>query len=507
MRLVIALSVTVSLLGARCGAADGLAVTNGWLTHEGRAVWGWVQHNGWWRAGQRANITRRSVGDPEWDVRPNRTEDLDKLTDWMLEYGVPGFEHNYGLWYDRRRDAHDDVRRQDPGVVPPFLEQPWARSDEGAAYDGLPLYDLTRYNDWYFDRLDRFAALCDAKGTVLLHKYYMQHALLEIPAHYVDFPWRTGNCVQRTDMPETIPAANAFYDVTHPVRRELHRAYIRRCLETLGPHTNVIHMLSQEYTGPRAFVEFWMDTIAEWERETGNDVLVALGATRDVQDAIMAQPERAARVDVLDLRYWWLRADGTLYAPAGGEELPGRAFEAGFGQSEESSPEMIRRKILSVRDRHPGKAIVDALAQDRQQSWAFLMGGGSMLVAGQICYPEAVDPPDYVRPAGVEAILPTYRFLRDNLATVLPTMQPADIVPDGSDDAWCLRSDSHYLVYALRGGTFRLDLREAPIELTAHWLDPRTGELRAAEARGEAIAEFTAPDDRDWALWLRAPRP
>jgi len=37
--------------------ADGLAVRNGWLTHEGKAVWGWVQHNGWWRAGMRANIT------------------------------------------------------------------------------------------------------------------------------------------------------------------------------------------------------------------------------------------------------------------------------------------------------------------------------------------------------------------------------------------------------------------------------------------------------------------
>ena len=93
---------------------DSSVNTNGWLVHEGKAVLGWVQHNGWWRAGQRPNLARRSVGDPKGDVRPNRTEDLDALTDNMLRYAYPGFEHNYGLWYDRRRDAHDTGRRDNP---------------------------------------------------------------------------------------------------------------------------------------------------------------------------------------------------------------------------------------------------------------------------------------------------------------------------------------------------------------------------------------------------------
>ncbi|HJN19281.1 MAG TPA: DUF6298 domain-containing protein, partial [Armatimonadota bacterium] len=171
MKLLAGVWVTLSLLSAGRCMADGLAVTNGWLTHDDAAVWGWIQHNGWWRPGQRANIARRSVGDPDGDVRPNRTEDLDKLTDSMLKHAYPGFEHNYGLWYDRRRDAHDAARRENADVFPPFLEQPWARSDEGTAFDGPPKYDLTRYNPWYFERLEQFAVLCDAKGTVMLHKY------------------------------------------------------------------------------------------------------------------------------------------------------------------------------------------------------------------------------------------------------------------------------------------------------------------------------------------------
>jgi hypothetical protein len=89
----------------------------------------------------------------------------------MLRFGYPGFEHNFGLWYDRRRDAHDQAQRKDDKVVPPFLEQPWARSDKGKAWDGLSTYDLTKFNNWYFHRLKQFADLCDHKGTILFHNH------------------------------------------------------------------------------------------------------------------------------------------------------------------------------------------------------------------------------------------------------------------------------------------------------------------------------------------------
>lgn len=485
-------------------APPGLEVRNGWLVQDGRAVWGWVQHNGWWRAGQRPNLARRSVGDPLGDVRPNRTENLDELTSAMVAFGYPGFEHNYGLWYDRRRDAHDEAPRGDPDVQPPFLEQPWARSDRGRASDGLPLYDLSRFNDWYFARLEQFADLCGRKGAVLLHKYYMQHALLEIQPHYADFAWRPGNCVQQTGMPDRIPAASAFYDVSHPVRRELHRAYIRRCLESLGGRPNVIHLVGQEYTGPREFVEFWLDTLMEWERETGQDLLIGLDATKDVQDAILADPVRRRALSLLDLRYWWVAADGALHAEPGGREVPGRFLECGFEQGEGSSPERIYHKVREYREHCPELAIVDALAQDRQQSWALLMGGGSLVVAGQIEYTNHSDPLAYERPANLEIIAPTYQFIREHLATALPLMRPLDVVAGAPEDVWCLGAPGvGYLVYALRGGSFRLELPEAPGALRARWLDVRNGALPDAGivAPGRATG-FRAPDRQDWALWL-----
>jgi hypothetical protein len=155
--------------------------------------------------------------------------------------------------------------------------------------------------------------------------------LLETQAHYCDFPWRPVNCIQATDLPDTTPAAHAFYDTTHRLRRELHRQYIAHCLDNLRDNRNVVFLTSFEYTGPLAFLQFWLETILEWERQSGRKVHIGLGATRDVVDAVFQDDRHKRGIDTIDLRYWhstvtaaWLRRGavracpgGTLAAPAG----------------------------------------------------------------------------------------------------------------------------------------------------------------------------------------------
>ena len=469
----------------------GLRVQNGWYVHNGKVVWGYAQHNGWWRAGQRANITRNAPG----QVGPNRTEDLDKLTDAMLRYGYPGFEHNFGLWYDRRRDQHDTARREDAKVVPPFLEQPWARTDQGTAWDGLPKYDLTKYNDWYFGRLKQFAEMCDRKGTVLLFNFYMQHALLETNAHYVDFPWRPANCFQQTGLPDHTPAANAFYDVSHPLRRKLHQAYIRKCLDELGGCANVVFLCSEEYTGPADFMRFWLDTIIQWEQQSNKDVHIALSGCKDVVDALLSDRQRRAKISTIDLRYWWYEADGLLFAPKGGQEVPGRYI----GQIKRTTAPQIYRQVKEYRLRYPDQAIIHGLAGTRQHAWAALMGGASMLV-GQLPYPDKKDPSTYISPELCRAIQPTYDFIRAELAEDMPRMRPRGLLMDDRQDAWCLAdANDTYLVYTSGGDAFRLDLSEASGQFQPRWFDPRTGRLTdAARVTGGAPIRFTPPSQGNW---------
>jgi hypothetical protein len=247
------------------------------------------------------------------------TDDLDAFAAGLTTGDV--VHHNYGLWYDRRRVDHDfygSPDQRDGEVWGPFMELPWARSGQGRAWDGLSKFDLERFNPWFFDRVARFADLAGQQGVVLYHKLYLQHWLLESRSHYVDFPWRPVNALQATGMPNEVPAAEVFWDVSDPMRRDLHRRYIRHTLERLKGRSNVVIGLDPEYTGPLSFVRFWLDEIAAWEAETGADARVALEIPKDQMDAILDDPARSRVVDAVGFHHWVYRPDGSLFAVQGG---------------------------------------------------------------------------------------------------------------------------------------------------------------------------------------------
>ena len=98
--------------------------------------------------------------------------------------------------------------------------------------------------------------------------------------------------------------ANSFYDIRHPVRRKLHSAYIRKCLDNLAGNDNTILLVGEEFTGPRSFVDFWMEEIRKWEDETGIRVHIGLGATKDVTDGVLSDPAKNREISTIDLRYW-----------------------------------------------------------------------------------------------------------------------------------------------------------------------------------------------------------
>jgi hypothetical protein len=374
------------------------------------------------------------------------------------------FDHHYGLWYDRRRDDHLMVRRGNGGVAPPFYEQPFARTGQGTAWDGLSKYDLALFNTWYWNRLHDFAKHCDQRGLVLIHQNYFQHNILEAGAHWADCPWRPANNVNDMGLPEPPPyvgdkrifLAQQFYDVSDPRRRDLHRNYIRRCADYLADCQNVIQMTSAEYSGPLEFTHFWIDTIIDWQNEKGRDVLIGLSAPKDVQDAILEDPQRGPHVDVIDIRYWAYTAGGELYAPQGGQNLAPRQHlrkarqkSGGFGA--------IVRAVRQYRTKYPDKAVTyyaDMHCPSGRDGWAVLMGGGSL--------PNVKLPPE--------------------LAEAIPTMRPTDGVVAG-EDQWCLASDGgDYLIYTEgTGGPIDVNLPSDSASYRVQWIDARSGQMTTGE--------------------------
>jgi hypothetical protein len=407
------------------------------------------------------------------------TDDLNELTDSMKARHLVAIEQNYALWYDRRRDDHERVLRIDGDVWAPFYEVPFARSGKDTAWDGLSKYDLTKYNHWYWKRLQQFAGLADQKGLVLVHQHYFQHNIIEAGAHYADFPWRPANNINNTGFPEPPPyagdkrifMAEQFYDVSHPVRRALHRAYIRKCLDNFTSNNSVIQLTSAEYTGPLHFVQFWLDVIKEWEQETGNQALIGLSTTKDVQDAILADSARAKVVDLIDIRYWHYQQDGTAYAPAGGQNLAPRQQARQF-KPKRSSFDQVYKAVREYRDKYPDKAVIYSGDTYDSAGWAVFMAGGSL----------ATIP-----------VVQDAAFLSS-----ASTMQPAG--------QYILANNSReYIIYSDTTDAINVDLSNATGTYKISWIDPGTGSLvgNTLKIKAGKQISLSSPKQGSVVCWVR----
>lgn len=374
--------------GEEAVAKPMFAVTNGHITVNGLLVKGNRYQIPWWSGRVKDNFVEKSAKPAITRFVPGRegtgwTDRIDSVVNYLKANGFCLLDHNYGLWYDLRRTDHERVRRADGDVWAPFYEQPFSRTGKGTAWDGLSLYDLTKPNKWYWARLKEFAEKSAQNGIMLFHENYFQHNILEAGAHWVDCPWRPVNNVNGTTFPEPVPftgdkrifMAEQFYDINNPVLRRLHKQYIRQCLENFKDNDNVVQLISEEYTGPLHFTKFWLETIAEWEAETGKHPLTALSCTKDAQDEILADPKLAKVVDIIDIRYWHYNTDG-LWAPPAGHNMAPRQFMRRMKVGKTGFAEAYKA-VKEYRTKYPGKAVTFFAQQYPQYGWAILMAGGS----------------------------------------------------------------------------------------------------------------------------------
>lgn len=368
--------------------APKFAITNGHLTADGRLVTGNRYHIPWWAGRVKDSFVKKGAKPAITRFVPGReglgwTDRIDSVVNYLKANGYCMLDHNYGLWYDLRRTDHERVRRADGNVEAPFYEQPFSRTGKGTAWDGLSLYDLTKPNLWYWSRLKEFAEKGAKQGLMLFHENYFQHNIIEAGAHWVDCPWRPVNNINGTDFPEPVPftgdkrifMAEQFYNIDNPKLRPLHKQYIRQCLENFKDDDNVVQLISEEYTGPLHFTRFWLETIAEWEAETGRHPLIALSCTKDAQDAILADPELSKVVDIIDIRYWHYNTQG-LWAPPAGKNMAPRQFMRKMKVGKTGFAEAYKA-VKEYRTKYPDKAVTFFAQQYPQYGWAILMAGGS----------------------------------------------------------------------------------------------------------------------------------
>lgn len=468
--------------------APSISLKNGWIVQDDKVVYGKRNRTSMWRGttrpGELAKASPNLVRFVPGRIGRGLIDDLDTVANDMVRNHVAVMQNFPALWYERRRDDHARTRRADADVWAPFYEQPFSRSGQGEAYDRLSKYDLTKWNTWYWLRLKQFADLADQKGLILLEEHYLQHNIIEEGAHWADYPWRTANNINNPGFPENpafagdkrVYMAEQFYDTTNTMLNQLHRAYIRKSLDNFKGNTNIIHHLGSEYTGPIHFVEFWLDVIAQWEKENNQHVLVMLPGTKDVQDAILSDPKRSKTVDAIDVIQWQYRKDVTLYAPPGGVSIAGRQYERIYDVGE-TSFDQVYHAVSEFHAKYPEKAIVYSRRGAKYADWAVFMGGGSL--------------------ASLPAIADR-SFFKD-----AAEMKPTVSENSGQKQFVLGKKGIGYIIFC-ESENVKIDLSDDKSNYQLKWINPSTGEILKSEIQltGGTVSSNKAPFEGAVVAWI-----
>lgn len=503
-------------------------IVNGRFVIDGKVAYGTTQNEAWWHGNTSpavagvltgSSITRFMPG----QTAPGLTEDLHELVDRSLSRGNVMYQTIPGLWYEHRRDEHTVFRQPNGDAWGPFFEMPWARSGKGIAWDGLSKYDLSRYNPWYFQRNRDFIRVAGEQGLIVIYNLYNTHDVLEIGPHWIDYPWRPANNINDTGLPEPPPfrggytvamdtvqptvtklnVGDEFYSVDYAPRRKLHHDYIFHVLDELGDMPNVIFTVAYQYAGPLAFEQFFQDTVAEWEKQHDRHVRIALITSKGITDAILADPVRSKQIAVVDMRYWYYLADGTLFAPDAGQnrafrDLISSRFQGPYTNTgPATTPDQVYREVREYRDRYPDLVLLPM--ENGAGPLPVLMGGASS--------PSSLRSMEEGRDKSLSTDSIIDKFVQSNLSTDLMKMHPVDgLVADPAHN-WVLAGETTdaILLYSQQGEALSLVKSPPHANYTAIWFDPETAQTRnAGTLMVQAGTRITKPDAKAWLLLLRA---
>jgi hypothetical protein len=126
--------------------------------------------------------------------------------------------------------------------------QPWARTGPGVAKDGKPKFDLTDFNEAFFERLRERVAAAGERGiyvAVMLFDGWALH-LSPAPDHVEGHPFHAGSNVNGIGI-----GSIADYQVLplDPRVQALQEAYVRKVIDTLHDLPNVLWEVANESSG------------------------------------------------------------------------------------------------------------------------------------------------------------------------------------------------------------------------------------------------------------------
>jgi hypothetical protein len=377
--------------------------------------------------------------------------DYAQYLDDLVRYG-----HNFiRLW---RQEF--TFRGHDPcSAVVPISPQPWLRTGPGVAPDGLPRFDLTRFDPEYFARLRARVEAAKARGIYVAIMLFDGWGLQFTPGGWPYHPFQRENNVNDV---EGDANGDGFGLETHtlqvPAVTAIQDAYVRKVVDTVGDLDNVLYEIANESGG---YSTAWQLRLIQVIR----DHEARLGIRHPVGMTFQNEGGHNSTL-------WRSGADWISPGWMGDDNYP---LPSG------------RKVVLSDTDHHCG------VCGDETFVWKTFVRGHNVLL---------MDPLD--RDPGRERARRAMGHTR-RLAERMDLIRTRPYRRLSSTRYTLARPGYEYVTYQPVGGSFTVDLRGAPKRLAVEWIHPVTGRtVRRGTIVGGAVRRFQAPFRGQAVLYLAA---
>jgi Family of unknown function (DUF6298)/Putative collagen-binding domain of a collagenase len=403
--------------------------------------------------------------------------DYDAFLDTLEAYG----ENFFRLWRWEQATWQTDV-----GERYSFAPQPYLRTGPGAALDGKPRFDLTRFDPAYFERLRSRVLEAGRRGLYVSVMLFDGWSVAPVGAGLGN-PWRghpynAANNINGVDGdPDADGSGTEVHSLQVPAVVRLEEQYVAKVVATVGGLDNVLYEISNESTPASAP---WQDHMIAFVK--------ALEARRPEQHPVGMTAMLGGTGPDRDTTLWTSPADWISPSmPRNGLENP---------------PPADGRKVeLWDTDHFCG------VCADRPIPWMALTRGVN---------PVFMDPFDSTAPEMDATLRGRYNprardwvEMRRNLGYALAYADRIGLArarpePAACSTTFCLvvpAPGARVLVYQPHRGPFTVDLTALPGRFAVEWFSPKTGHVvRGGYVAGGARRTFRPPFLRDAVLYLSA---
>jgi hypothetical protein len=369
-----------------------------------------------------------------------------------------------------------------------FSPHIYQRTGPGNALDGKPKFDLTKFNQAYFDRLSTRVTQAGNRGIYVAVMLFQGWSIQKPNIEHRNNAWRghpfnaANNINGINGDTKGNNSGTGIFTLDNQAVTALQEAYVRKVIDTLNDQDNVLWDICNECPPDSiAWHNHFIDFIKRYE--AGKPKQHPVGFTGD----------------------WWysndalFASDADWVSPAAGP-TNGDAYWY-------DPPANNGRKVIVLDTDHLWGALPEAPTADISRTWAwksFTRGLNPILMDGEDYDGSywSFNPNDAKWDNFRANLGYTLSYARRmNLARMMPR---SDLASSGYCLANAANDSPEFLIYLPNGGQVTVDLRGISGSLRVEWFNPSTVQTMAASnVAAGARRTLNAPFNGDAVLYLR----